>query len=112
MFLRGIHTITSSVREFIALEFQYFSLPHLFLPDSGSPVGFLPDSYWISTIFPKRHFNTFFQFPSYWTPTRLLLDSYWTPTGLLLDLNKIPESECNASDIGFLPDSYWIPTGV
>jgi hypothetical protein len=58
---------------------QYFSLPHLFLPDSGSPVGFLPDSYWISTIFPKRHFHTFFNS----LPTGLLLDSYWIPTGLL-----------------------------
>jgi len=60
---------------------QYFSLLHLFLPDSRSPVGFLLDSYWISTIFPKRHFHNFFIS----LPTGLLLDSYWTPTGLLLD---------------------------
>jgi len=61
---------------------QYLSLPHLFLPDSRSPVGFLLDSYQISTNFPKRHFHIFFHVPSYWTPTGLLLDSYWTPAGL------------------------------
>ena len=77
---------------------QYLSLPHLFLPDSGSPVGFLLDSYWISTNFLKRHFHIFFHFPSYWTPTRFLLDSHWTPIGLQLNLYKV-----NAMD------SYWIP---
>ena len=77
---------------------QYLSLPHLFLLDSGSPVGFLLDCYWISTNFLKRDFHIFFHFPSYWTPTRLLLDSHWTPIGLQLNLHKV-----NAMD------SYWIP---
>ena len=82
---------------------QYLSLPHLFLLDSGSPVGFLLDSYWISTKFLKRHFHIFFHFPSFWTPTGLLLDSHWTPT-------ELKQCECNASNIGFLLDSYWTPT--
>ena len=85
---------------------QYLSLPHLFLLDSGSPVGFLLDSYWIPTKFPKRHFHIFFHFPqldSYWTPTRFLLDSYWTPT----ELKQISQTECNGSDTGFLLESYW-----
>jgi hypothetical protein len=50
---------------------QYFSLPHLFLPDSRTPVGFLLDSYWTPGL----------QLDSYWTPG-LQLDSYWIPTGL------------------------------
>ena len=85
---------------------QYLSLPHLFLLDSGSPVGFLLDSYWIPTKFPKRHFHIFFHFPqldSYWTPTGFLLDSYWTPT----ELKKMSQTESNGSDTGFLLDSYW-----
>ena len=99
---------------------QYLSLPHIFLLVSQNPVGFLPDSYWISTKFPKRHFHIFFHSlptgDSYWTPTRLLLDSYWTPTGLLLDSHWTPtelkQCESNASNIGFLLDSYWTSTGV
>ena len=58
---------------------QYLSLPHLFLLDSGSPVGFLLDSNKIS----KKAFSHIFSFP----PTALLLDSYWIPTGFLLDSN-------------------------
>ena len=80
---------------------QYLSLPHVFLLDSRTPVGFLPESYWISTKFPKRHFHIFFQS----LPTGLLLDSHWTPT-------ELKQCECNASKIGFLLDSYWTPTGV
>jgi hypothetical protein len=53
---------------------QYFSLPHLFLPDSRTPVGFLLDSYWTPGL----------QVDSYWIPTGLL-DSSWIPTGFLLD---------------------------
>ena len=64
-------------------SFQYLSLPHVFLLDSRTPVGFLPDSYWISTNFPKRHFHIFFHS----LPIGLLLNSYWTPTGLPLDSN-------------------------
>ena len=88
---------------------QYLSLPHLFLPDSRSPVGFLLDSCWIPTKFPKRPFHIFFHFPqldSYWTPTGFLLDSYWTPTELQLNLNK-----CHKLNAVVILDSYWIPTG-
>ena len=88
---------------------QYLSLPHLFLPDSGSPVGFLLDSYWISTKFLKRHFHIFFHFPSYWTPTGLLLDSYWTPMGLQVDSNWTYTKWMQWIPTGFLLDSYWTP---
>ena len=47
--------------------------------------------------FSKKALLHTFSFPS-------LLDSCWTPTrltGLQLNFNKMPESECNASDIGF-----------
>ena len=49
---------------------QYLSLPHLFLPDSRSPVGFLLDS----NKFSKKAFLHIYSTP----PTGLLLDSNWT----------------------------------
>ena len=42
------------------------------------PTGFLPDF----NNFSKKAFFHIYTFPSYWTPSGLLLDSYWTPTGL------------------------------
>jgi hypothetical protein len=73
---------------------QYFSLPHLFLPDSRTPVGFLLDSYWTPGL----------QLDSYWIPTGLL-DSSWIPTGFLLDFQS------NRSPVG-IPESSRSPTGV
>ena len=94
---------------------QYFSLPHLFLSDSGSPVGFLPDSYWNLTIFLKSHFHIFCNVDSYWNPTGILLDSYWTPTGLLLDSYWTPtglQLNLDKKNEMLQLDSYWIPTGL
>ena len=54
------------------------SLPHLFLPDSGSPVGFLLDFNKIS----QKAFSHIFSFP-------FLLDSHGTPSGLQLNLYKV-----------------------
>jgi hypothetical protein len=73
---------------------QYFSLPHLFLPDSRTPVGFLLDSYWTPGL----------QLDSYWIPTGLL-DSSWIPTGFLLDFQS------NRSPVGILESSR-SPTGL
>ena len=76
---------------------QYLSLPHLFLLDSGSPVGFLLDSNKIS----KKAFSHIYSFP--WTG--LLLDSYWT----LTELKQLSQTESNGSDTGFLLEYhyYW-----
>ena len=63
------------------------------------PTGFLLDF----NIFSKKAFLHIFSFPSYLTPTGLLLDSYWTPT----ELKQISQTECNESDTAFLLDSYW-----
>ena len=58
---------------------QYLSLPHLFLPGSGSPVGFLLN---FNKIF-KKAFSHIFSFPflldSNWTYTKW---RQWIPTGI------------------------------
>lgn len=68
---------------------QYILLPHLFLLD------YYQDYYWISTIYHKA-FSHIFHFPC-----------ISLPTGFQLNLNRITESECNASDIVFLLYFYW-----
>ena len=88
-----------------AHNLQYLSLPHLFLPDSRSPVGFLLDSYWISTNFLKRHFHIFFHFPSYWTPVCL-----WS----LLEIpsNGLPNFISKSAESTWTPHSVCKKCGV